>query len=216
MVFYYICSVITGIYKIRNTINNKVYIGSATDIKKRWRDHKWYLKENKHHNPHLQASYNKYGKENFEFVIELECEFNNLLLEESNLIKLYKSKNKVHGYNINDPREIQFGVKCSDNTKQILSERMMGDKNPMYGKRGQEHPKHGYVLSDEKKRKLSEFAKNRKGGNSNASKLTDEIVLEIRYIYKTKLYNQTELSKIYNVTQITISDIVRKKRWTHI
>jgi len=52
--FYYFCNMITGIYKIRNKQNNKVYIGSAVDIKKRWRDHKWNLKENKHHNPHLQ------------------------------------------------------------------------------------------------------------------------------------------------------------------
>ena len=78
---------ITGIYKIRNKQNNKVYIGSAVDIKKRWRDHKWHLKENKHHNPHLQFSFNKYGLENFEFIIELECNFNYLLIEEKQVIK---------------------------------------------------------------------------------------------------------------------------------
>jgi len=37
----------TGIYKILNKINGKVYIGSATDIAKRWRDHKWHLNHNK-------------------------------------------------------------------------------------------------------------------------------------------------------------------------
>lgn len=31
---------ITGIYKIKNIVNNKVYIGSAIDVKKRWRDYK--------------------------------------------------------------------------------------------------------------------------------------------------------------------------------
>ena len=57
----------TGIYIIKNILNNKKYVGSSTNIGKRWRDHKWYLKENKHHNSHLQASYNKYGLDSFEF-----------------------------------------------------------------------------------------------------------------------------------------------------
>jgi len=207
---------ITGIYIIRNKINNKIYVGSAIDVKKRWRDHKWYLKENKHHNPHLQASYNKYGLENFKFILELECNKINLIGNETNVIQKYDSKNRNYGYNINDPRQIFTGHKCSDELKQKSSERMVGENNPMYGKIGEEHPKYQYKLSEEKRKKLSKLAKNRKGEKSNASKLTDEIVLEIRYIYKTKLCNQTELGKICNVSQITISDIVNRKRWTHI
>ena len=35
MVFFYIRKMITGIYKITNKTNNKVYIGSAVDIKKK-------------------------------------------------------------------------------------------------------------------------------------------------------------------------------------
>ena len=92
----------TGIYKIKNKQNNKVYIGSTIVIRKRWRDHKWYLKENKHHNSHLQSSYNKYGLENFEFIIKLECDLNNLLIEEKRLIKEYcASDNKFGKISIN-------------------------------------------------------------------------------------------------------------------
>lgn len=207
---------ITGIYKIRNIINNKIYIGSAIDIKKRWRDHKWYLKENKHHNQHLQASYNKYGLENFEFIIELKCELNNLLLEEKRLIEKFKSNNNIYGYNINDPRQIQLGRKCDDNTKMILSNRMKGNKNPMFGKTGEKHPKHAYVLSNEKRKFLSEWAKNRKGSNSNASKLTEKEVLEIREEYNNKKYTQQKLSEIYGVSQNMISQIINRKYWTHI
>lgn len=208
--------IITGIYKIRNIVNNKVYIGSAVDIKKRWRDHKWYLKENKHHNSHPQASYNKYGLEIFEFLIELKCSINDLLTEEKKLIDYYNAKNSKYGYNINDPKEIQFGIKCSDETKQILSERMRGKNNPMYGKTGEQHPKHKYQLSEDKRKKLSEWAKKRKGSKSNASKLTDDDIIYIRTSYKNKIHTQTALSKIYNVTQGTISDIILKKSWTHI
>nr|MDA3779499.1 GIY-YIG nuclease family protein [Bacteroidales bacterium] len=139
---------ITGIYIIRNKINNKIYVGSAIDVKKRWRDHKWYLKENKHHNPHLQASYNKYELENFKFILELECNKINLIGNETNVIQKYDSKNRNYGYNINDPRQIFTGHKCSDELKQKSSERMVGENNPMYGKIGEEHPKYQYKLSE--------------------------------------------------------------------
>jgi len=33
---------ITGIYKIINKLNNKVYIGQSIDIEKRWEAHKFY------------------------------------------------------------------------------------------------------------------------------------------------------------------------------
>lgn len=29
----------TGIYKITNTINGKIYVGQAVDIKRRWQEH---------------------------------------------------------------------------------------------------------------------------------------------------------------------------------
>ena len=51
-----------GIYKITNTINNQIYIGSAIDIKDRWRCHKRDLLKYKHYNKKLQHAWNKYGK----------------------------------------------------------------------------------------------------------------------------------------------------------
>ena len=33
----------TGIYKIKNLINNKVYIGSAVNIDRRWSLHQYHL-----------------------------------------------------------------------------------------------------------------------------------------------------------------------------
>ena len=37
-----------GIYRIRNLINNKVYIGSTKNMKVRWAKHKALLRHNKH------------------------------------------------------------------------------------------------------------------------------------------------------------------------
>lgn len=69
----------SGIYKITNVLNGKCYIGSAVNIKKRWYLHKSDLRLNKHHSPHLQNSWNKYGKENFKFEVLFYCDKEELI-----------------------------------------------------------------------------------------------------------------------------------------
>jgi group I intron endonuclease len=59
----------SGIYKIVNKINGKSYYGSSIDFDERWTNHKRQLNTNKHKNNHLQRSYNKYGIDNFIFLI---------------------------------------------------------------------------------------------------------------------------------------------------
>lgn len=58
-----------GIYKITNTKNNKIYIGSAKEFKERWKQHKRSLISGKHHNQHLQRSFDKYGGAVFVFEV---------------------------------------------------------------------------------------------------------------------------------------------------
>ena len=53
----------SGIYRIKNIINNNCYYGSSKDINKRWNKHKNELNKDKHGNILLQRSWNKYGKE---------------------------------------------------------------------------------------------------------------------------------------------------------
>lgn len=75
------------IYKIHNNITGQNYIGQTIDINRRKRKHFRTLKENCHDNPKLQASWNKYGEDNFSFEFwefsidsieklnQLECEY---------------------------------------------------------------------------------------------------------------------------------------------
>ena len=65
---------ICGVYKIKNIINNKIYVGSSKDIKNRWYQHKNLLDNGIHGNRHLQNAWDKYGDENFKFEIIEECE----------------------------------------------------------------------------------------------------------------------------------------------
>lgn len=65
---------------IRNIINDKKYIGQSTNVKDRLKRHKTNLENNNHNNKYLQRSWNKYGSDNFEFVIIEIC--NTSLLDE--------------------------------------------------------------------------------------------------------------------------------------
>jgi group I intron endonuclease len=58
-----------GIYKIINVINNKFYVGSAVDLKRRKTRHFSELRTGKHNNRHLQAAWVKYGEQAFVFVV---------------------------------------------------------------------------------------------------------------------------------------------------
>lgn len=208
---------ITGVYKIQNKINNKIYIGSAVDIKKRWRDHKWYLKNNIHHNSHLQSSWNKYGANSFYFSIELECSIENLLIKEKEFMLKYNTFDNNYGYNVNDPEHIFLNRKHSIKTKQLLSSQKIGDKNPMYGKCGIKHHNFNKNMSFETKNKIS---KNRKGITNgekhHMSKLKSIDIIKIREMYNVDKLSQRNISKIFGVSYSTINLIILGKTWTHI
>lgn len=59
----------SGVYKIINIQNNRVYYGSCHRFKLRFSQHKKDLEKNKHGNSFLQADFNKCGTEAFEFHV---------------------------------------------------------------------------------------------------------------------------------------------------
>lgn len=123
-----------GIYMVCNKINGFVYIGQSIDIDNRWKQHRRELKNNSHVNQHLQNAWNKYGKENFDFVIIEECVECDLNDREIYWIKAYDSCN--NGYNMteggNNTRpsqevikklsESHKGIKQSDETRRKIGE----------------------------------------------------------------------------------------------
>lgn len=90
----------SGIYRITCTANGKIYIGSAMDFNKRWKNHRVGLNNNNHSNRHLQAAWNKYGKDAFIFeIIEFVMPWSVLDREQYWLDKL-KPYNRTIGFNI--------------------------------------------------------------------------------------------------------------------
>src|SRR5574340_1223783 len=156
---------ISGIYIIQNLINHKVYIGSAIDLLRRYRDHKFCLKSNNHGNQYLQNAWNKYGKENFCFWAVEVIKEKNVLLERE---QFYLDMFRVYPfglYNIRLIAESNLGIKFSDESKRKISESKRGRKGRklseverqklsilMKGKR----LRLGLKNSDEAKRKVSE------------------------------------------------------------
>jgi len=68
-----------GVYRIRNKVNDKRYIGSSEDVEGRWNDHQNTLRVGSN-SIVLQRAWDKYGEENFVFEIEEEVKGNRKVL----------------------------------------------------------------------------------------------------------------------------------------
>jgi hypothetical protein len=58
-----------GVFQIRNTVNNKIYIDSSTDLVAVWNREKFQLKLGSHPNAELQKEWNEFGEEKFVYEI---------------------------------------------------------------------------------------------------------------------------------------------------
>ena len=130
-----------GIYKIVNSQNGKIYVGSSLDVERRWRKHKSALRAGRHRNPHLQNSWDLYGESAFSLsVLEQVSEDLCLLEAEQRYIDTLKPDYNIatHATGGSGPR--------SEETKQKISAAVKGDKHPFFGK----------THSEETRKKISE------------------------------------------------------------
>ncbi len=68
----------SGIYRILNAKNGKFYIGSSTNCRRRFNQHKSALRKGKHDNIYLQRAWAKYSEESFIFeILELTEDLQN-------------------------------------------------------------------------------------------------------------------------------------------
>lgn len=174
----------SGIYIIKNKINDKFYIGASIDVYRRKRQHFSELRRNNHANPHLQSSFNKHGQENFEWNILEFCEPLLCAKREQYYMDTLKPK-----YNILGKAEINFGK-----PKRILSEETkIKIRNALQGK----------IKSKEVGENISKAK--RKNGVSNKTLLAiSKPVINIKtgQIYK----NLKEVCSIFNLTYQTTRD----------
>jgi len=89
-----------GVYKITNTVNGKIYIGSSQCFKERLNKHVRLLKNGKHVNAHLQSAVLKHGLEVFHFEILEVTNLENRFEREQFYMDSLKVCDDTVGYNI--------------------------------------------------------------------------------------------------------------------
>ena len=205
--------IISGIYYIRNTLNNKLYIGSSKNISNRIKHHSWQLNSNRHHNKHLQKSWNKYGEDNFEFgIIEIVDNIEELFDAEQAWMDYFESYNDKKGYNISAYAECPCGYPVSDETREKLRQWHLGRKmSPELAKKVASNLPHNKWSQEY----IELFRSQKQGEKSPTSKLKEKDVINILKMIKDgKEYS--DIRKIYDVSNTEISRIRHRKRWAHL
>jgi group I intron endonuclease len=165
----------SGIYQIKNIINNKLYIGSARNFRIRFNDHIHKLKRNRHPNKYLQNVYNQNPKSLAFTIIEIVENWQlNLLIKEQEYLNVFHDKQQTC-YNMCPTAGSAFGRRHSEETKKKMSRSAIGQpcsietrakmseiskkrikdhfksgkENPMFGKTGSKHHFYGKHQSSE-------------------------------------------------------------------
>lgn len=225
---------ISGIYRIQSKSNPlKMYIGSAIDVKHRKVQHLSALRKNEHTNKKLQNHYNKYGESDLCFSILLKCDKLDLIKNEQSFIDVHKPY-----FNILQKAGSSLGYKTSNKTKKKQSiakkGKYKGIDHPMFGKHHSKEAKSkirlkrlgtkqkpesiakrviknsGKKRTEESKTRLSKshLGLNTWVKGSHPKTKTTPYHLYIKENIKNK--TQTEIAKELNISQSTISLILKK------
>lgn len=167
------------LYKITDTLNDKIYIGQTIDNDRRWKRHKYSSKQE---NPvqYISRAIKKHGEENFIYEIIATCKTSKDADEtEKILIIQYDSRNKEKGYNLapggnyimlgrhhseETKKKISIahkGIKLSEEHKNNLSLAHTGYKMPDDQKENISKSKIGKLKSKETRKKMSQYQSNR-------------------------------------------------------
>lgn len=63
-----------GVFQVRNTVNNKVFIDSSVNLDKIWNRHRVELNFGNHRNVVLQKEWKEFGEDTFKFEILSEIQ----------------------------------------------------------------------------------------------------------------------------------------------
>lgn len=117
-------SKVSGIYKITNNIDGKVYIGKTKNFKNRWRQY-LYDFENKRVrclNSYIMNAMLKYGFDSFTFSIVESCDVSICAERELYWMDFYDSCNHDKGYNLR--RDSSSGMITHESTSNKISKRL--------------------------------------------------------------------------------------------
>lgn len=167
---------LTGIYKIQSQCKpERIYIGSAVNIHKRWLYHLEDLKGNRHHSKKLQRHYNKYGKDDLRFSVLIGCDKDDLIKTEQYYIDVYNPY-----FNGSPTAGSTLGNKMSEEAKAKMRKpkSIEARKNMSIAKTGKPSPKKGlkglnvgWHQTDEAKEKIRKALKGKPKSEKHKEKL---------------------------------------------
>lgn len=222
----------SGIYKITNTLNNKIYIGQATNLQIRIHTHQKYdtpekyngsiFFENEKRMPIHQAIM-KYHLKNFKIEILEECDIQFLNDREKYWIKYYNCKTP-NGYNLTDGGQGSGGKKGEEShfnkysKEQILKVKKLLKQGLPPFKVFQQYNEVSmdmiYSINQGKtwKEENETYPLNKKQGSifskEDKENIYQEFLLSSKNIGKMKSYDN--LSKKYNCSAHTIMRIIKQ------
>ena len=191
-----------GIYKIKNIINGKSYIGQTREkfIRRYWL-HRWSLKENKHSNNYLQKAWNKHGEDNFEFsVVEVVTDLS--VIDDREIYYISEQRKTQSGcYNLADGGGGKSGCPMSERARKIV-----GAKNRAHNL--------GKKASEDTKKKMAE----KKFGVPCLSK-RNNVDPELIRIAKQRIMNgqsSVAVAKELQVSYGVINGILCRHTWSDV
>lgn len=194
------------IYKLTNTLNNKIYIGLTTEtISERCRKRIAEAKYRDSKNSYILNAIRKHGSEVFK-VEQIDTAFSLEELQQKEIfyIQQYNSTNRKIGYNLTKGGEGNLGLKMSDKTKEKIRQKAIGRKASIETK---------IKMSNSKKTNNIDFSKaieNCKLYNLKTSKKVEEFDLNNNLI---KTYNSiSEVSKTLNITKAKIDYYLKRDK----
>lgn len=203
---------ISGVYKFYSPDSDSFYIGSSNNIAFRLANHKSQATKNKHFNIHFERWFHKY-QDSIVFEVLATCPPEYLEKLEQHFIDTLKP-------NINKNKEVK-NVACAGWSKGLnlseehclsISSSMKNNSKVLEHLNKVRPNKKGITLSEAHKQKIKNSAK--KGSNSPVSKLTEDIVKEIKYLLETK--TNVELASMFRVSRQLINQIRKGITWKHI
>ena len=227
-----------GIYGIKNTINNKIYVGKTMkSFGDRWDCHKGCLRGGYHENRHLQNAWNKYGEANFSFIILKDCTGQDLeFVNQSEIDEISEYKQLGLSYNIHDGGDggLFLGKHLSEETKRKIGEKnrvnMTGRKaSPETKEKMSQSQKARFLKWSEEDRKNwgKKMSECNKGipkpktseamrNNKNGALYTVEQVKEIRRLHEKENKGYTEISELMNIPRQAVYLIATYRRWKEV
>ena len=224
----------TGIYAIRNKITGKAYVGqTAMNFGDRRDCNFAKLRHNKHDNHNLQEDFNKYGENNYEFIV-LEELSDCSSIDEREKFWISKYKEEKLSYNISEGGKGALGVHLSDETKRKIGEKnrinMLGRKASPETKAKMSKTRLGKKHSEVTKEKLRQLNLGKKASEETKQKLSlthagekcvlskykKEQILEVRSLYDKGYRDYDYISKVTGVNKSYISAVIKRERWKYI